>query len=281
MKKLISKKAINGFRLGLAGMLLVTLSISFFSFTVNKLTGDFLQQLGLSKANADEKIVNSLLGGYVDTYGLSNVKNIALGNRTAVTKDLLAYIKQYAGSAAFKKEYATLKEKNKPALSTVQTPEAFKKEAIEQLKKAVAEMEGYYKNADASLKPIFEKSLADGKKQLKDAEDPNNKIYLNYAKNYDQFVKGNEERNKFMLKSWEETYPDNQLLYIKKHLQNFLTNTADIDFAAETVNKNGKKIFVNPVYERKANYWKMAYRAGKEVVEPSRAFVTQWLEEIQ
>ena len=157
MKKLISKKAINGFRLGLAGMLLVTLSISFFSFTVNKLTGDFLQQLGLSKANADEKIISSLLGGYVDTYGLTNVKNIALGNRTAVTNDLLVYIKQYAGSAAFKKEYTALKERNKPTLSTVQTPEAFKKEAIDQLKKAVSEMEGYYKNADAYLKPIFEK----------------------------------------------------------------------------------------------------------------------------
>lgn len=78
-----------------------------------------------------------------------------------------------------------------------------------------------------------------------------------------------------MLKRWEESYPENQLLFIKKHLENFLTTTADIDFAAETVNKNGKKIFVSQAYERKGHYWKMAYRAGKEVVGPSRAFVTE------
>jgi hypothetical protein len=281
MKKLISKKSISVFRGSLSGAVFVTVSILLLSFTVNKLTGDFLNQLGMSRPGADEKIAQCLLGGYVDTYGVRNVKNITLGNRTAVTNDLLVYIKQYSASTAFKKEYAVLKEKNKPRLSAIQTPEAMRKENIEQMKKAATELEGYYKKADASLKPMFEKSLADGKKQLKDAEDPNNKMYLNYAKNYDQLVKDNEDRNKLMLKRWEENYPENQLLFIKKHLQNFLATTADIDFAAETISKNGKKIFVKPEYEHKEHYWKMAYRAGKEVVEPSRDFVTEWLEEIK
>ena len=281
MKKLISKKSINSFRMSLSGVAIVTVSIVLLSFTVNKITGDFLKQLGISKASADEKIVQSLLGGYVNTYGVTNVTNIALGNRTAVTKDLLAYIKQYSASPAFKKEYAALKEKNKPQLSILQTPETMRKENVEQMKKTVAELEGYYKKADASLKPMFKKSLEDGKKQLKETEDPNNKMYLNYTKNYSQAVKDNEEVNKAALKQWEETYPENQLLYIKKYLDNFLTTTADIDFTAATVNKNGKKIFVNPEYERKSYYWKMAYRAGKEVVEPSRAFVTAWLQEIK
>jgi hypothetical protein len=41
------------------------------------------------------------------------------------------------------------------------------------------------------------------------------------------------------------------------------------------------KIFVNPVYQRKSNRRKMAYRAGKELVEPARAFAEQWLGEIK
>ena len=281
MKNLFSQKSKKSFRIGFYTVTLLTASMVFFSFTVNKITGDFLKQLGISKTSADEKIAQSLLGGYVNAYGIGNVKNIALGNRTAVTMDLLAYIKQYAGTPAFKKEYGELKEKNKPRLSTVETPEALRKMGIEQAKKSVTETEGYYKNAEASLKPVFEKSLADAKKYLKEQEDPNNKMYLNYAKNYDQLVKNNEESNRAALERWEAAYPENQLLYIKKHLQNFLTTTADIDFAAETVNKNGKKIFVNPEYEHKGYYWKMAYRAGKEVVEPSRTFVTEWLQEIK
>jgi len=281
MKKSISNKAAWYFRLTFSGMAVLTVSLVLFSFTINKITGDFLKELGISKTAADEKIVNSLLGGYVDAYGAGNVKNIAVGNRAAVTKDLLAYIKQYASGAAFKKEYLALKERNKPELSTIQTPEALRKAGLELAKKSVTEIEGYYKTADATLKPIFEKSLIEAKKHLKDEEDPNNKMYLNYAKNYDQMVKNMEEGNKAALKRWEEQYPENQLLYIKKQLENFLSYTSDIDFAAETVNKNGKKIFVNQAYERKSHYWKMAYRAGKEVVEPARDFVTQWLQEIK
>jgi hypothetical protein len=45
--------------------------------------------------------------------------------------------------------------------------------------------------------------------------------------------------------------------------------------------KNGKKVFVNRAYESKNNRWKMAFRAGKEVVQPARAFVQQWLGEIK
>ncbi len=52
-----------------------------------------------------------------------------------------------------------------------------------------------------------------------------------------------------------------------------MNETKVIDFNAGLTTKNGEKIFVNPDYERKGNRWKMAFRAGKEVVEPSREFV--------
>lgn len=257
------------------------ISLVIFSFTVDKINEGFLKQLGISKTEADKKITNSLLGGYLDTYGTKNAKNIALGNRTAVAKDLLNYTKQYVSTAAFKKEYAFLKENNKPTLATVQTPEQMQQSTIEQYKKSVADIEASIKKSDASLKPMFEKILADGKKQLKEAEDPNNKTYVRYSKNYPQLVKDNEQRNSLLLSNWEEKYPANHMFFIKQRLVNFLETTKDIDFAAGLTIKNGKTIFVNPVYERqKGNYWKMAFRAGKEVVEPARAFAEQWLEEI-
>ena len=77
---------INRLRIGSIGLLLVAASFLLFSFTAKNFTEDFLQQLGISKTSADLKITNSLLGGYLDQYGLQNAKNIATGNRAAVRR---------------------------------------------------------------------------------------------------------------------------------------------------------------------------------------------------
>jgi hypothetical protein len=70
-------------------------------------------------------------------------------------------------------------------------------------------------------------------------------------------------------------------LFVKKRLEEFLNVTKDIDFSAELTERNGKKIFVNQQYEFKDSRWKMAFRAGKEVVEPARDFVEKWINEIR
>jgi len=151
---------------------------------------------------------------------------------------------------------------------------------VAQYKKSVAEMEGYVKKADASMKPIFEKSLADAKKALAEVEDPNNKNIANYRKNYPGLLKNIQQGDEAQLKNWEEKYPANHLLFVKQRLQQFLADTEGINFDAELTVKNNKKVFVDRQYESKGQRWKMAYRAGKDVVETSRAFVQAWIMEI-
>lgn len=280
MQKKSTANEASLFRLALLYCLVLILSLFLFSFTVNKINDEFLKQLGITKTEADKKITSSILGGYLDAYGVKNAKNIALGNRTAVTRDLLTYTKQYVSSSAFNTEYAALKERNKPVQNKIQTPEEMQANLVTQYKKGVADMEAIVKKADASLKPSFEKALADGKKLLAEAEDPNNKVLSNYRKNYPSMVKSNQQNYENRLNEWEANYPTNHLLYIKKRLQQFMTETEGIDFNAELITKNGKKVFVNPDYERKGNCWKMGFRAGKEVVETARSFVQAWMQEI-
>lgn len=272
---------INRLRIGSIGLALIAASVALFSFTSKKMAEDFLQQLGISKASADEKITSSLLGGYLDQYGLKNAKNIVPGNRSAVASSLLAYTKQYTGSEAFQKEYRQLRENNKPQLQNVQTPEEMRTGMIEQYKKSLAETEANMKKSDASMKNIFEPIIATIKQQLKEVEDPNNKMIANYKKNYPEMMKSLEAANKQRLAEWENKYPANQQLFIKTRLQQFLEETGNIDFGAQLVEKNGKKYFVNPAYEHMGNRWKLAFRAGKEVVEPARAFVQKWIDEIK
>lgn len=280
MQKKSTAKEATLFRIALIYCLALIVSLLLFSYTVKKVNEEFLKELGITKTEADKKISSSILGGYLDAYGVKNARNIALGNRAAVTRDLLTYTKQYVNSPAFKNEYAALKERNKPVQDKPQTPEEMQADMVAQYKKGVADMELIVKKADASLKPNFEKALADGKKMLADAEDPNNKNVTNYRKNYPGLVKSNQQHYENRLKEWEANYPANQLLYVKKRLQQFMTETEGIDFTAELAVKNGKKVFVNPNYERKGNRWKMGFRAGKEVVETARSIVQVWIEEI-
>lgn len=250
------------------------------SFAVNKMADDFLKQLGIGKKDADDKITNTILGGGIDLYGVKNARNIALGNRKAVVLDLLAYTKKQVNAPSFMKQYNTVRENYRPKDYIPQTPEQMKAEHIARAKESVAQLEETVRKADASMKPLFQKSLEDGKKYLKDAEDPNNRMYVRYAKNYDRAVQDAKESNARNNADFERRYPTNHLLYVKKRLQEFMDATKDIDFTAELKAKNGKKVFVNPDYERKDSRWKMAFRAGKEVVEPAREAVQKWIDEI-
>ncbi|MFT3932544.1 MAG: hypothetical protein QM726_02920 [Chitinophagaceae bacterium] len=280
--KQLSPHALNvRIRYSMLAIALTMLSFFLFSFTTHKIAEDFLQQLGITKASADEKISNSIFGGYIDQYGLRNAKNIASNNRTAVTKDLLSYTKQYVNSQDFLRQYNQMREDNKPKLATLQTPEEMRSSMIEQYKKSLAETEANYKKADASTKKIFEPIVQTLQQQLKEAQDPNNKMIANYTQNYPETLKSFEASNKRRLEEWQAKYPVNQLLFVKERLKQFIDETSNIDFDAQLTERNGKKYFVNPAYEHKSNRWKLAFRAGKEVVEPARAFVQTWIAEIK
>ena len=263
-------------------LMLITFSALLFSFKAKYVAGNLFNQLGITQANADEKIANSIIGGYLDAYGAKNVKNIALGNRSALAKDLLSYTKQYVNSDAFKKGYVELKERNKPApIQKEETPDEMRTHMIKNAKEGLQSAEETLKKAAPEFKKIFEENVDYSRKNLKEAEDPANKYQNAYKKNYPELVKSQEQSEKYRLEEWEKQYPSNYLLFVKVRLQQFLIETKEIDFTAELTEKNGKKIFVKPVYERKGNRWKMAFRAGKEVVEPARAFAGQWIGEIK
>ena len=280
MKAKSLKSQLVTIRICIVTFILVIVSLFLFSFTIRQMAGDFLTQLGIDKNSADEKITGSILGGSLDAYGLKNFRNIAKGDRAAVTTDLLNYTKKYTTGAEFLKEYARMKEGHKPERPVMQTPEEMRSSLIAAYKKSIADTEETLKTADANMKPIFQNVLESAKKQLKEAEDPNNKQIANYTKNYDGMMKNVEASYKMQLGEWEKKYPSDARFYVKMRLEEFMNETKDIDFSAELVAKNGMNLFVNPTYERKSNRWKMAYRAGKEVVEPARKFVAAWITEI-
>lgn len=68
---------------------------------------------------------------------------------------------------------------------------------------------------------------------------------------------------------------------LRKQLQQFIDQTAGIDFNAQLKQQGDIKVFVNPGYESKPGDWKFYYRCGREYVTSARKFAQDWLKSMQ
>jgi hypothetical protein len=247
------------------------------------MTDDVWKMLGITKQAGSEKIKNSFINGYLDHYGMRNLKNITSNNRAAIAKDLLTYTKNYISSPAFIRQYEEMRKQAKPqesVLKPLRTIEQIQKEEIAKTEKSIKETEKNMKEMPQfakSMEPVLDML----KKNIKDYQDPKNKYFSSIAmgEKYDQEneIKRFKERTQY----WETAYPASLNQFLAIRLQKMLDATKDIDYNAELVEKYNKKRFVNPAYESKNTEWKQGFRAGKEVTEPARAFAQKWLNELQ
>ena len=81
-------------------------------------------------------------------------------------------------------------------------------------------------------------------------------------------------------KQEQRAYNEHQLKpELKKRLQSFVTLARSVDFAAQTRELAGRRVFVNEAYERKSESWKMLFRLGKEPTMAAASAAEAWLEE--
>jgi hypothetical protein len=67
---------------------------------------------------------------------------------------------------------------------------------------------------------------------------------------------------------------------VRKRLQQFLDDTAEVDFTARTEGTGSSRRFVSEAHEGKPAHWKMCFRAGPAVTGAARAFAAEWLAEL-
>lgn len=270
-------------KLKLAAFLLVAGLISLFSYsftTSRHLADDFWKQLGMTKDQCTDGVKQSFLNGYLYYYGAKNARNIAMGNRAAVAKDLLAYTKQYISSEGFKKEYELMRRGAKPEQPQIKqvTKEDIRQKKIAETQESIKKTEEIMKQPN--MKSIMQPSLDMLKKNLVDFKDPNSKMIDIYFKGEIMQQEQQMESYQKNMTRWEKEYPANHRDKVKERLQKFLELSATVDFTAELKQSGNKKKFVNPVYEGKSYDWKQIYRAGKDVIDPARAFAEQWIKEL-
>ena len=243
--------------------------------------GDILQQLNVPQPDASSELVNALVYGSVGYNRVAYAfKSAAPSVRAAMTEQVLAWAKAYVGSPQFAKEYAELRNQQKPE------PPQYEKTVDEQIKanhaQQLADLEESKKTIaalPAEQKKAMEEALKRATDALKAQQTPEQlKMQRSMLQaERDEAKKGYDQS----LADYQKKYPANARDLVKQRLRELLTATANVDFAAKLVNDGGRKKFANAEYESKPAEWKLAFRAGKETTEKARAFATAWLAELK
>ncbi|HEU4472358.1 MAG TPA: hypothetical protein VFR58_14800 [Flavisolibacter sp.] len=270
-------------QLRIAGILLVLsiLALLLSSYKAKRIYADIWEQLGISEEKANGNIRESFLNGYFYYYGASKAKNLLTGDRAAIAKDLLQHAKVQIESEAFKKSYDKARASAMPRdpQHKLKTREEFRKEKIAETEKAIKSTEETIKKMPDLAKDM-QGLLELFRNNLKEYKDSSSAVFDML---YDSEVMTHENSVAYYKESvakWEKSYPADHRIMIRERLQAFVNLAKTVDFNAALKLVNGKKKFVNPAYENKSSEWKMIFRAGREVIEPSVAFAQQWIKEL-
>jgi hypothetical protein len=257
--------------------------IFFVSYKTAKLADDVWKQLGITQPDANRNILSSYLEGHFYYSGVKNAKNIVGNNRLAVVKELAAYAKQYTNSAEFKQQYQAYrtKRKPKPAVFPEETAEMIRAQERTRLENDIKTLEANINSPNPKLRNSIPARIEKAKKDLSELDNPDNKTVKMRLDNAARMREGYTKANEAALAKFEAAYPENPQLLIKKRLEELLAATADVDYSAELKEAFGKKVFVNPLYERKSSDWKIAFRAGKETTDAVRSIAQQWIQQIK
>ena len=200
-----------------------------------------------------------------------------------MVNQLVAYAKKYYSSAEFKAAYNDYRMKSKPAepKKILITAESIKAQEKERLEKNLKIAEEGLNSTNPKIKNGAPLRIDNIKKELAALDDPNNatiKRRLDDVKRSDDNAMNLYNQG---LQKFEMASPADPSTLLKKRLQEILTITEDVDYAAEVKDGGKFKVFVNPEYERKPKEWKLAYRAGKQATDAVRAAAQQWLKELK
>ena len=215
--------------------------------------------------------------------------------RVALINSVLGWAKAYTESEPFAAQYTNLRKRLEP-----RTPRP-RKPADEELTRQKADLDrriaaekrrletppgrGMTPEQVESARKATEGRLKDLEAKRVRFDDP--QVYAEMRDKLDAEAASEKQQYESERAKWEEQYPPDFRTLIAKRLRTFLTETADVDFAANLVPCAGSnswrkhQCFANPNYEKKSLEWKLSYRVGKPSLDAARTFATNWLAELE
>lgn len=257
---------------------------------------DVLSQFKLTREQADQRAFSVLWSGrppadLSSTEDLSSAANIFRrlspeARATAVTA-AAAVARSYAESDAFREQYATQRRAGRPqeikgpghAATDIDKAAADSAKAISDMQAAMKDMppemkkmmESMMKQAGSDID--LDAAMAEGAQAVRQGA----------VEQKEAIAKANAAAAKSQqsVKEFDANYPANPERFLARRLREFLDYSATVPDSATLVPRSGKMVFADPVLEKKPEYWKQLYRAGKPARDAARAAATTWLKALE
>lgn len=244
---------------------------------------DSMSDFGLNVTDLENRVVDALVKGYVPASPDKKVfKSAPAPAQAAFVRNTLNWLKAYTESDAFRTGYAEQRAAARPAAPAAMTADekyaAFLAEQRASLEKTRREVAQLPPDIQQQMQGVLEQMAAEIEKNAKD-QNMAASIKQGYA---DENVM--EQQNyQEQLTAWEKEYPEDPRVMLAARLRQFMTVSAEVAFEAEVApDAQGNTMkFVDPRYEAQTKTWKLCYRAGREPVQAARAFVAEWLDQIE
>ncbi|HUQ87877.1 MAG TPA: hypothetical protein VM096_09980 [Vicinamibacterales bacterium] len=242
---------------------------------------DQLATLGISEGRAKEAVFDSLMSDAVSIAGKpAAFIAMAPSARVALVNFALTLARSFVESDDFKRRYADHREANGPdPLPEEQTADSIFKKQRDGFENQVTEMRKLFDQITPQQRATLEEGWKEMRQQFDEMEkgERRQQIEANLTAQRAEQVSARDAA----MKEFEKTYPADPRGLVAMRLRRFLDVTKDIDYSAQLVDKDKKKVFANTALESKPSEWKMAFRAGKPATDAARTFAQKWLNDLQ
>jgi hypothetical protein len=242
---------------------------------------DHLATLGISEGRAKEAVFDSFMADAVSIAGKPAVFiAMAPTARVALVNFALNLARTFTESDEFKRRYADHREANGPEpLPEEQTADAIFAKQRAGFENQVAEMRKLFDQITPEQRATLEEGWKDMRRQLDEMEKGERR------KEIEGLLKDQRDvqirQRDAAMKELDKTYPADPRALIALRLRRFLDVTKDVDYAAQLVDRDKKKVFADSAFEARPAEWKMSFRAGKPATDAARAFAQKWLNDLQ
>jgi hypothetical protein len=250
-------------------------------FAAAPVAQDHLATLGISEGRAKEAVFDSLMSDAVAIAG-KPAAFIAMSPaaRAALVNFALSLARRFVESDDFNRRYADHREANGPEpLPEQQSADAIFKTQRDGFENQVAEMRTLFDQITPEQRATLEEGWRQMRAQFDDMEKGERRKQIEANINAQRAAQVRDRDT--AMTTFENTFPSDPRALVALRLRHFLDVTKDLDFAAQLVEKNQKRVFADAALEGKPSEWKMAFRAGKPATDAARAFAQKWLADLQ
>ena len=261
----------------LAGVLIAAGTLAF--------AADVLSQFRLTEEDAREDVFNTAWAARPSAFGAAGsiFRTLSPDARAAAVTGAAAFVRSYCESDAFREKYAAMRQANRPVDITMKTQSAsdMDKQAARS-DKAMADMQEAMKNMPPEMRKMAEAAMKEAGMTgtLDEQLEQSKKISKEGAAQAKAANAKASERlaqHQLSQKEFDATYPANPERFLAGRLREFLALTASVPFDAPMRTRGSTRYFVDPELEKKPEYWKQLYRAGRPSVDAARTAATAWL----